>query len=172
MASAKSSASGITPAVIDSLVDQAEDTSGCTLTQDEKELIRQFADSLLTALEKLQRAGRNGIWAFVLRNSYRPGLLGKFNGLVSNPPWLALSKIAENPYTDVLKKKAGDYSIKPPGPSHLHIEMATIFLLHAVNRYLIEGAAVGCVLPASITSAHHHNPFRAASYARAKLLSA
>ncbi len=135
MASAKQRV-GITPAVIDSLVDQAEDTSGCTLTQDEKELIRQFADSLLTALEKLQRAGRNGIWAFVLRNSYRPGLLGKFNGLVSNPPWLALSKIAENPYTDV-KKEAGDYSIKPPGPSHLHIEMATIFLLHAVDRYLI-----------------------------------
>lgn len=169
MASAKSRASGITPPVVDSLVDEAESTSGCTLTQDEKELIRQFADSLLIALEKLQRAGRNGIWAFVLRNSYRPGLLGgKFNGLVSNPPWLALSKIAENPYTDVLRKKAGEYSIKPPGPSHLHIEMATIFLLHAVERYLIEGAAVGCVLPASITSAHHHNPFRAASYATAK----
>src|SRR6185312_11316697 len=83
MASAKSSSSGITPVVVGSLVDQAESTSGCTLTQDEKELIRQFADSLLTALEKLQRAGRNGIWAFVLRNSYRPGLLGgKFNGLV------------------------------------------------------------------------------------------
>jgi len=169
MASAKSSSSGITPAVVYSLVDQAESASGCTLTQDEKQLIGQFADSLLTALEQLQRAGRNGIWAFVLRNSYRPGLLGgKFNGLVSNPPWLALSKIAQNPYTDVLRRKAGAYSIKPPGPSHLHIEMATIFLLHAVERYLTEGAAVGCVLPASITSAHHHNPFRAASYATAK----
>lgn len=169
MASAKSSTSEITPDVVDSLVDRAESTSGCTLSQDERELIRQFADSLLTALEQLQRAGRNGIWAFVLRNSYRPGLLGgKFNGLVSNPPWLALSKIADNPYTDVLRKKAGDYSIKPPGPSHLHIEMATIFLLQAVERYLIEGAAVGCILPASVTSAHHHNPFRAAAYATAE----
>jgi hypothetical protein len=169
MASAKSSASGTTPAVVDSLVHHAESSTGCSLTLDEKELIRQFANSLLAALEMLQRAGRNGIWAFVLRNSYRPGLLGgKFNGLVSNPPWLALSKIAENPYTDVLRRKASDYSIKPPGPSHLHIEMATIFLLHAVERYLIEGAAVGCVLPANITSAHHHNPFRAASYATAK----
>lgn len=169
MASAKSSTSGITPSLVDSLVDQAESSSGCTLPPEEKELIRQFTNSLLIALEKLQRAGRNGIWAFVLRNSYRPGLLGgKFNGLVSNPPWLALSKIAENPYTGVLRKKAGDYSIKPPGPSHLHIEMATIFLLHAVERYLVEGAAVGCILPASITSAHHHNPFRSASYATSK----
>lgn len=168
MTSAKYSASGITPTVVGSLVDEAESTSGSTLAKEEKELIRQFVSSLLTALEKLQRAGRNGIWAFVLRNSYRPGLLGgKFNGLVSNPPWLALSKIAENPYTDVLRRKASDYAIKPPGPSHLHIEMATIFLLHAVERYLVDDAAVGCVLPASITSAHHHNPFRAASYATA-----
>lgn len=169
MASAKGKNSGITPAVADTLLAEAYAISGCPLTEDEKELLRGFLTSLLSALETLQRAGRNGIWAFVLRNSYRPGLLvGKFNGLVSNPPWLALSKIAENPYTDVLRKKAEAYSIKPPGPSHLHIEMATIFLLHAVERYLVPEAVVGCILPANITSAHHHNPFRAASYATAE----
>lgn len=165
MASAKNESSEITAAVTDSLVSEAVTLSGCLLMSEEAVLLRDFAAALLSALEELQRAGRNGIWAFVLRNSYRPGLVvGKFNGLVSNPPWLALSKIASNPYTEALKKKAEVYAIKPPGPAHLHIEMATIFLLHAVERYLITGAAVGCVLPESVMSAHHHNPFRAGSY--------
>lgn len=168
MASAKSQKSEITAAVTESLVSNAVSSSGCLLTEDETALLVDFAAALLSALESLQRAGRNGIWAFILRNSYRPGLvLGKFNGLVSNPPWLALSKIAANPYSDALKKKAEAYAIKPPGPAHLHIEMATIFLLHAVERYLIVGSAVGCILPESVMSAHHHNPFRAASYATA-----
>lgn len=169
MASAKGKKSGITAAVTDSLVSEASASSGCPLTGEETGLLREFAASLLSALEALQRAGRNGIWAFVLRNSYRPGLVvGKFNGLVSNPPWLALSKIAANPYTDRLRKKAEAYGIKPPGPAHLHIEMATIFLLHAVDKYLITDSAVGCVLPESVMSAHHHNPFRAAAYATVK----
>lgn len=168
MASAKGKNSGITSAVSGELVSEVVASSGCPLTGEETALLLEFATSLMSALETLQRAGRNGIWAFVLRNSYRPGLVvGKFNGLVSNPPWLALSKIASNPYTEVLRKKAESYAIKPPGPSHLHIEMATIFLLHAVERYLVPGSAVGCVLPESIMSAHHHNPFRSASYATA-----
>lgn len=168
MASAKGKKSGLSASVSDGLVSEAAASSGCPLTEDETTILREFAASLMSALEDLQRAGRNGIWAFVLRNSYRPGLVvGKFNGIVSNPPWLALSKIAANPYTEVLRKKAEAYAIKPPGPSHLHIEMATIFLLHAVERYLVPAAPVGCVLPESIMSAHHHNPFRSASYATA-----
>ena len=169
MASAKGKESAITAAVTDSLLTDSTASSGCSLTADEATLLREFAAALLSALEHLQRAGRNGIWAFVLRNSYRPGLVvGKFNGLVSNPPWLALSKIAANPYTARLRKMAETYAIKPPGPAHLHIEMATIFLLHAVDRYLVPDSAVGCVLPESIMSAHHHSPFRAAAYATVK----
>ncbi len=113
--------------------------------------------------------GRNGIWVFILRNSYRPGLVaGQFNGLVSNPPWLALSKIADNPYKDVLRKRAEAFGIKPAGQSHLHIELATIFLLHAVDRYLQPGAAVGCIVPDTVLNGHHHNPFRVGAYASAK----
>ena len=169
MASAKSEKSELTADLTNSLVLDVVTSSGCSLTAEETKLLTTFVGELLAALEGLQRAGRNGIWAFVLRNSYRPGLVaGKFNGLVSNPPWLALSKIADNPYKDVLTKKAEAYAIKPPGPAHLHVEMATIFLLHAVEKYLVAGSAIGCVLPESIMSGHQHTPFRAAEYALAR----
>lgn len=130
---------------------------------------RSFVKELLDALIFLQRAGRNGIWAFVLGNTYRPGLVsGVFNGLVSNPPWLAMSKIADNPYRESLLGFSRDYGIKPGGASHLHSELATIFLLNAVGRYLAPGAAVGCVLPESVTSADHHHLFRSAAYLTSK----
>jgi len=93
---------------------------------------------------------------------------GEFNGLVSNPPWLALSKIADNPYKEALSQRAEAFGIKPEGPSHLHIELATIFLLHAVGRYLQSGAAVGCIVPDTVLNGHHHNPFRLGQYSDAK----
>jgi hypothetical protein len=128
---------------------------------------RAWSD-LIEKIDLLSRDGRNGVWIFILRNSYRPGLVaGQFNGLVSNPPWLALSKIAQNPYQEVLKKKAEAFCIKPTGSSHLHIELATIFLLHAIDRYLSANAFIGCINPETVLNGHHHNPFRIGAYAAA-----
>src|SRR5205814_8511090 len=116
--------------------------------------------ALATRLVELARANRNGIWAFILRNTYRPGLLvGQFNGLVSNPPWLAMSQLAENPYKTQLSSRAQLYGINPAGASHLHLELATTYLLHAVDRYLSPGAAVACLLPGTIFNGHHHQKF-------------
>jgi hypothetical protein len=131
------------------------------IPDDKKLQILTFIKELITTIDQLNRDGRNGIWAYILRNSFKPGLVtGQFNGLVSNPPWLALSKIANNPYQVILKHKAEAFDIKPPGSSHLHIELATIFLLHAIQKYLIENAHIGCIVPDTILNGHHHNPFR------------
>jgi methylase of polypeptide subunit release factors len=121
--------------------------------------------ALAHRMAQLARANRNGIWAFILRNTYRPGLLaGQFNGLVSNPPWLAMSQLANNPYKQQLSKRSLLYGIKPSGASHLHLELATTFLIHAVDRYLAPGAAVACLLPGTIFKGHHQQKFRDAGY--------
>ena len=129
---------------------------------------RRIRDALAPSVFALARrmgelavAGRNGIWAFILRNTYRPGLLsGQFNGLVSNPPWLALSRLADNPYRDVLTGRAQVYGIRPQGPSFLHLELGTTHLLHAVDRYVSSGASVACLVPGTIFNGHHHELFR------------
>lgn len=150
---------------IETMVDAVLTDTGVALAIDEKAASIEFCKKLLKALEKLQRAGRNGIWAFVLRNSFRPALVaGRFNGVVTNPPWLALSKIASNPYQGALKAKSELHGIKAPGASHLHVEIATIFLLHAIERYLTPGAVIGCILPDTVLNGSHHEPFRSASY--------
>lgn len=165
MSSAAAASTTLTDQDIETMVGAVLTDTGVALSSDEKAASIQFCKKLLKALEKLQRAGRNGIWAFVLRNSFRPALVaGRFNGVVTNPPWLALSKIASNPYQDALKAKSELHGIKAPGSSHLHVEIATIFLLHAIERYLTPGALIGCILPDTVLNGSHHEPFRSAGY--------
>lgn len=136
----------------------------------------ELSDSLADAVQALANrmmalavADRNGIWAFILRNTYRPGLLsGQFNGLVSNPPWLALSALADNPYHDALTARAKLYGIRPSGQSFLHLELGTTHLLHAVDRYLKPGSSIACLVPGTIFNGHHHEPLRQREFLTAK----
>lgn len=146
-------------------LDTAATASGVSLPAE----LRQSAISAVVALanrmKELAAAGRNGIWAFILRNTYRPGLLaGQFNGLVSNPPWLAMSALADNPYRNVLSRRATMYGVKPAGQSFLHLELSTTHLLHAVDRYLAPGAAVACLVTGTIFNGTHHERFRQRAY--------
>jgi len=142
-------------------LDGAARTLGIALSAELKETLAPAVFALVHRMAELAVTDRNGIWAFILRNTYRPGLLaGQFNGLVSNPPWLAMSRLADNPYRDILTSRAELYGIRPPGQSFLHLELGTTHLLHAVDRYLAADAAVACLVPGTVFNGHHHELFR------------
>ena len=143
------------------LIEQAAAASGVALSADLRRTLTPSVCALARRMARLAVAGRNGIWAFILRNTYRPGFLsGQFNGLVSNPPWLALSRLADNPYRRVLTGKARSYGVRPEGQSFLHLELGTTHLLHAVDRYLCAGASVACLVPGTVFNGDHHELFR------------
>ena len=152
---------GFSKADADCFLDGTIAAFNVTLSPD---LYRQLSDALFPLayrMAELAVAGRNGIWAFILRNTYRPGLLtGHFNGLVSNPPWLAMSGLADNPYRDLLKGRAKLYGIQPAGQSFLHLELGTMHLLHAIDRYLGPGACVACLVPGTVLNGNHHERLR------------
>ena len=144
----------------------------CNIALDEEResILEECAVELITELEALQRQGRNGIWHFIICNCYRPGLTKhQFNCIVSNPPWMAMSKLEDNPYKGALRKLASQYNIKPEGASHPHMELATIFLLSAVDRYLEDDAIWSVVMPASIMNGKNHEGFRRARFQDAGL---
>ena len=131
------------------------------LPADLREALIPAVQALVNRMVELAVSGRNGIWAFILRNTYRPGLLsGQFNGLASNPPWLAMSGLADNPYRYMLTGRAKLYGIRPEGQSSLHLELGTTHLLHAVDRYLKPGASIACLVPGTIFNGHHHELLR------------
>ncbi len=145
----------------DSFLDGAIIAFGITLPAALYTQLSEGLYPLAHRMAELAVTGRNGIWAFILRNTYRPGLLtGHFNGLVSNPPWLAMSGLADNPYKELLRGRAKLYGIQPAGQSFLHLELGTMHLLHAIDRYLGTDASVACLVPGTILNGNHHERLR------------
>ena len=146
---------------VGSFLNVAADSTGCTIREEVLVDLVSGVEALVCRMAELALANRNGIWAFILRNTYRPGLLtGQFNGLASNPPWLAMSVLAENPYREILTERARRYGIRPYGSSFLHTELGTTHLMHAVDRYLKKGGSIACLVPGTIFNGHHHEPLR------------
>lgn len=128
--------------------------------------ITEFAEQLIRQIAILQRDGRNGLWTYVIRNTSRAVQAShQFNALAINPPWLALSKIKDNPYGDQLARMATAFAVKPAAQSALHVEMATVFLLEGARRYLAPNGVFACILPDAVMNGDHQNRFRAGAYA-------
>jgi methylase of polypeptide subunit release factors len=158
------------PQALKATAQSSVDQHAGDLDKEQRRSVLEFVTQLTTVLLKLQDAGLNGLWAFILKNSYRPALVaGQFNGLISNPPWLALSKIADNPYGKGLREMAKRLRLSPPGPAHLHTELATTFLYASVGRYLIPGGVIVCILPDAVLNGYQHRPFREGAPARSPL---
>ena len=152
---------GLTSSDFSLIVHECINDCGVTTTEQEESNIASFAFSLFCVLQDLHRRDRNGIWAFLIKNSFKPALITrKFNGIVSNTPWMALSEVKDNPYKDNLSQKASYYGIKPTDSSFLHLELATVFLIHSIDSYLTDEAVYGCILPRSILKGKQHDKFR------------
>lgn len=149
----------------DSIARRAMSESGDALSDAD---VRRLCDAVLglcDALVYLQKHGRNGIWPFIISNSFMPDIMrGQFSGIVSNPPWLALSKIGGNPYQDTLKRFADEYGVVSRGSSFLHTELATVFFVGSANRYLRPGGTIACVLPNSVLVGRSQEQFRLGGY--------
>ena len=146
---------------IDIILTEAAIETGTDVTSLDTTETKKFLLSFANTLAELERDGKNGIWAFILRNSLRPGLVAaQFNGLVSNPPWLAMSKLSHNPFAAVLTTLAERFSLNPSGSSFLHLEMATVFLAYAAHHYLAPDAGIVCILPDTVKQGSQHQPLR------------
>ena len=137
--------------------------------QEKAEAVKAFSD-LVEALSDLRSRDRNGIWPFILCNSFKPAFTTNiFNGIVSNPPWLALSRMRGNPYHDALVRMANDFGIMPHGSAFLHVELATIFFVASIQKYIRDGGIVSCIMPHSLLNGRHEEPFRTGEYLKAPL---
>ena len=141
---------------------------GIKLSQESKVSAETCFLEFTSALADLRIRNRNGIWPFVLNNAFRPSLTrGQFNGIVSNPPWLALSRLQANPYKDAIVNLAERFGVMPTGNSFLHAEIATVFFVSSIRDYLSDGGSIACVMPHTVLSGRHEEPFRQGEYLNA-----
>jgi hypothetical protein len=122
---------------------------------------------LFQILRKKIRERKDTIWAFVLKNVFKPLLLkSKFDILVGNPPWLTYKDIERGEYQSYLKDLiVHEYKLCSSKLGFLtQLELGTLFFVRSADFYLKSEGGIGFVLPRSIFSADQHAHLRSSSY--------
>jgi len=108
----------------------------------------------------------NTIWAFVLRNFYKPMFMrNRFDIIIGNPPWLSY-RFVENPeYKEFLKQLTKEhYALTQKAELITHMELATLFFLSSSELYLKDRGDIAFVMTRGIFQADQHRAFREGSY--------
>jgi hypothetical protein len=107
-------------------------------------------------------ADSDTIWAFVLKNIYKPLFLKrKFDFIIGNPPWIAF-RFMEPAYQAFLKRQITiEYKLLTGrGELITQMEVATLFFIRAADLYLKSNGTIAFVLPKSLFSADQHDGLR------------
>ncbi len=124
---------------------------------------RVFEHDLRTLLNLIDRQ-LNSIWTFIIRNIYRPVTISqrKFDLVVGNPPWLSMNAMKNPQYQSFLRSESEVYGLVDKDSTHqfTHMELATLFLMKAVDIYVKDGGRLAFVMPKSILVSSHHLKFR------------
>lgn len=105
---------------------------------------------LFEILLKLEKEGKNRIWMRVLKNSFAPFFVGKFDYVVGNPPWVAWENLP-NGYRELLRELFKYYNILP---SHslaaAKMDISMLFVYRCMDRYLVEGGLFGFLITQTV----------------------
>jgi type I restriction-modification system DNA methylase subunit len=114
-------------------------------------------------LHEFIRKPEDTIWAYILKNQYKPTFLTKqFDVVIGNPPWLSFRYVEKGEYQAYLKHLIVKEFGLLEGAGHLitHLELGTLFFARCATLYLKHSGKIGFVLPRSIFSADQHDRFR------------
>ena len=137
------------------------------LTKPEQKLLQKATRQLILEIHNRIKAKKDGMWAFILKNTYKPSLLrAQFDIVLSNPPWLSISSFPQARYKKQLEQLSKNYSLTPSGSSKHHLEIATIFFVHSIKQFLKNNGNFGIILPKVILHGDHHNNFRLSKFSK------
>jgi len=111
----------------------------------------------------LYRAGRDGIWPFVLRNLVRPLWLSRpeqqADVLIGNPPWVAYRHLS-GPIQTRMREACVRMKLWRGGHLATQQDLCTLFAARAAWRYLKRGGRIAFVLPYATLNRPVHHGFR------------
>jgi hypothetical protein len=114
-----------------------------------QESIKSFI-RLYDKILKLERYGKNGIWSSLLKNSFSPMLIGKFDYVVGNPPWINWENLPEF-YRESTKHLWDQYGLlaktKGMGLGKVKRDMAMLFTSRCLDIYAKESGRFAFLIP-------------------------
>ncbi len=139
------------------------------LASDVVSILENTGQSLAKLIKNPQQG--DTIWAFVLKNFYKPAfLLHSFNVVIGNPPWLSYRYVDNPDYQVVLKRLITEhYALTSKAELVTQMELATLFFLASAENYLSDGGDIGFVMPRAVFTADQHDAFRKGTYKHLRL---
>jgi len=108
---------------------------------------------LYSKLLSLEREGKNKIWTRILKNSFAPLLIGKFDYVVGNPPWINWEHLPEF-YRNETKQLWDNYGLlertKGMGLGKVKRDMAMLFVARCLDRFTKDGGKLSFLVPFTV----------------------
>ena len=120
---------------------------------------------------KLVADRRDTVWAFILKNAFRPAYLrrSKVDIVIGNPPWLSYRDIAEKAYKARIRELTFGYGLLTPSERHLFtiMDTSTLFYVHCQAEFLKPQGKISFVMPkATIVPSKQHALFQSRGFSR------
>lgn len=114
---------------------------------------------------RLEQQRRNTVWAYILKNAYRPVFLRreKVDYVAGNPPWLSLRYVKDKSYKQRIKDLTFSYGLLAKTDVKLFTQMdtSTLFFVHCQREFLKPDGTIAFVLPkTAILPAKQHAGFQ------------
>jgi len=102
----------------------------------------------------LQEEGRNSIWARLIKNAFAPVLVGEFDFVVGNPPWVNWESLSGE-YREATKRLWQDYGLFSLTGHAARLgggkkDLAMLFAYAAIDHYLKKGGRLGFVITQTV----------------------
>jgi methylase of polypeptide subunit release factors len=114
-----------------------------------KQSINSFI-RLYDKILKLEKYGKNRIWTQLLKNSFSPMLIGKFDYVVGNPPWINWENLPEF-YRNSTKELWDNYGLlektKGMGLGKVKRDIAMLFVARCFDQYVNDSGKLAFLIP-------------------------
>jgi len=109
---------------------------------------------IFNKFQKLEREGRNGIWARFIKNDFAPLLVGKFDYVVGNPPWVNWESLS-NDYRKATNHLWVDYGLFTLKGHAARLgggkkDLSMLFTYACADKYLVEKGKLGFVITQTV----------------------
>jgi SAM-dependent methyltransferase len=122
-----------------------------------KEESRTTLTELYEKIKNLEKEGKNRIWTRLLKNSFAPLLMGEFDFVVGNPPWVRWGYLPEG-YRDATLKLWKDYKLFSLSGMEARLgsgekDFSMLFTYVAAHRYLKNGEKLAFLITQEVFKA-------------------
>ncbi len=113
-----------------------------------------YLEALYRRFYELEKEGRDGIWARLIKNAFAPVLVGKFDFVVGNPPWVNWESLSQE-YRDATRKLWKDYGLFTLSGHAARLgggkkDLSMLFTYVAADKYLKPKGKLGFVITQTV----------------------